>query len=59
MMAAPKRKGPVDEAKHYRVKVNRPMELGATTLTPTTDNVVKGKVLSTLPEDVVESYEEV
>jgi hypothetical protein len=55
-MASHKKK-PVDD-KHYRVKVKRPVEIGAMVLAPTTDNVVKGKVLNSLPDDVVDSYEE-
>jgi hypothetical protein len=47
----------VEPDQQYRVKVKRPIQIGRATLTPVTDNVVKGKVLSTLPEDAIEHYE--
>jgi hypothetical protein len=40
----------------YVVKVKRPVRVGESVITPTTENRVKGKVLQDLPQDAIESY---
>jgi hypothetical protein len=48
----------VDDAKQYKIKVNKAIPYGRAILTPATENVVKGKVLKTFPEAAVDSIEE-
>jgi hypothetical protein len=36
--------------------VKRPVRVGESFITPTTENRVKGKVLQDLPQDAIESY---
>jgi hypothetical protein len=48
-----------DDGKQYRVRLKKPVRVSEhVVMTPATDNVVKGKVLKTLPEEAVASYEE-
>jgi|RhiMetdeSRZDD1v2_1073273.scaffolds.fasta_scaffold4927313_1 hypothetical protein len=52
-----KAEGPqADPDKHYVVKVKRPLRVGESVITPTTENRIKGKVLQDLPQDAIESY---
>jgi hypothetical protein len=49
-----------DDAKQYRVKLTKVVRVSEEiVMTPATDNVVKGKLLKTLPEEAVVSFEEV
>jgi len=51
------KKGPrLDPDALYVVKVKRPLRVGESVITPTTENRVKGKVLQDLPQDAIESY---
>ena len=48
----------VDDDAQYKVKVSKPISLpGPTQLTPSTVNVVKGRVLKALPSDSVVAFE--
>jgi hypothetical protein len=52
-----KAEGPqADPDKLYVVKVKRPLRVGESVITPTTENRIKGKVLQDLPQDAIESY---
>jgi hypothetical protein len=54
---AKEKTGPqVDPDKSYVVKVKRPVRVGESVMTPTTENRLKGKLLQDLPQDVIESY---
>jgi hypothetical protein len=46
----------VDPETLYVVKVKRPVRVGESVMTPTTENSIKGKVLQDLPQDAIESY---
>ena len=50
----------VDDDKRYRVKLKKVVRVNEhVAMTPTTDNLVVGKTLKTIPEDAIVSYEEV
>jgi hypothetical protein len=48
----------VDDTKQYKVVLLKVIKLEEIALTPATDNVVKGSLLKTFPEDAVDSFEE-
>ena len=55
-------KNQVDDEKMYLLKVTRAVPYGVSGrnfLTPATENVVKGKVISTIPDDAIETIEDV
>ncbi len=47
----------VDDTKQYKVVLLKVVRLEEVALTPASDNVVKGSLLKTFPEDAVESYD--
>lgn len=53
---AEKKKAEVDPETLYIVKVKRPVRVGESVITPTTENRVKGKLLQDLPQDAIEFY---
>jgi hypothetical protein len=53
---AEKKKAEIDPEALYMVKVKRPVRVGESIMTPTTENRVKGKLLQDLPQDAIESY---
>jgi hypothetical protein len=53
---AEKKGSQLDPDALYVVKVKRPVRVGESVITPTTENRVKGKVLQDLPQDAIESY---
>lgn len=55
-------KASVEDEKLYRVKMTRSVPFGTDGrifLTPATDNVLKGKVITDIPDDAIESIEDV
>jgi hypothetical protein len=48
----------VDDNKQYQVVLLKVVKLEEIALTPATDNVVKGSLLKTFPEDAVDSFAE-
>lgn len=48
----------VDDTKQYKVVLLKVVKLEDIALTPSADNVVKGSLLKTFPEDVVDSFVE-
>jgi hypothetical protein len=53
---ADKKGSQLDPDALYVVKVKRPVRVGESIMTPTTENRIKGKVLQDLPQDTIESY---
>jgi len=50
--------GTLSDDVQYRVKLSKPVVIGQLTLSPTTLNTVKGRVLKGFPADSVEAVEE-